>query len=119
MKLLEIKAQQEAVSATKELEDARIRSSKAAQDAAETIARLRGDSVKDIQDSTQRLIRDQTEAAKATAEAAKYLSQAKGYGMPQAESRPMKESSDNLRPRKGKTQVECPKINNGKIFCVF
>ena len=41
---------------------------------------MRGDSVSAIQESTRKLIDTQTEAAKATAEAAKYLSEARARG---------------------------------------
>ncbi|KAL4219357.1 hypothetical protein ACF0H5_021937 [Mactra antiquata] len=81
MKEIQIKAQLEATEATKQLEDARKRASEAAINAADMIAKVRGEGVSAIQDSTRKLIDTQTKAAKATAEAAKFLSEARALGL--------------------------------------
>ncbi|XP_053380669.1 centrosome-associated protein 350-like isoform X2 [Mercenaria mercenaria] len=81
LKEIQLKAQLEATEATKQLEDARKRASEAAINAADMIAKVRGEGVSAIQDSTRKLIDTQTQAAKATAEAAKFLSEARALGL--------------------------------------
>ncbi|XP_060578029.1 centrosome-associated protein 350-like [Ruditapes philippinarum] len=81
LKEIQLKAQLEATEATKQLEDARKRASEAAINAADMIAKVRGEGVSAIQESTRKLIDTQTEAAKATAEAAKFLSEARALGL--------------------------------------
>ncbi|XP_060583594.1 centrosome-associated protein 350-like, partial [Ruditapes philippinarum] len=81
LKEIQLKAQLEATEATKQLEDARKRAPEAAINASDMIAKVRGEGVSAIQESTRKLFDTQTEAAKATAEAAKFLSEARALGL--------------------------------------
>ena len=75
MKELQAKAKIEASEATKQLEDAIKRASDPVSGMAEAIGRSRGQDSSGIQESTRKFFESQTEAVRATAEAAKLLSE--------------------------------------------
>ena len=75
MKELQSKAKLEANEATKQLEEAIKRASDPVGNMAEAISRSRGQDSSGLQESTRKFFESQTEAVKATAEAAKLLSQ--------------------------------------------
>ena len=75
MKELQVKAKMEASEATKQLEDAIKRASDPVGNMAEAIGRSRGQDSSGLQESTRKFFESQTEAVKATAEAAKLLSE--------------------------------------------
>ena len=75
MQALQMKARQESLDASKQLENARRRAADAAQNAVDLIAQVRSEGSASIQGSTKKLIDSQTEVARATAQAAKQLAQ--------------------------------------------
>ena len=75
MKELQNKAKLEASEATKQLEEAIKRASDPVGNMAEAIGRSRGQDSTGLQESTRKFFESQTEAVKATAEAAKLLSE--------------------------------------------
>ena len=78
---LQVKAKQENLEASRQLEEARRRGADAAHNAAATIAQVRTDASSSLHESTRKLIETQAEAAKATADAAKQLAEVGAFKM--------------------------------------